>query len=173
LVLLALDLLKGPAQQHRQLVGIGRLEAREARLGEPAQRLADRLVGAAFGYQGDPGRGRRQDEPRTLVAGVVRRIMPALDERVVECPDRQQPRAEQWPGGELQEQVALGDAELDVLTLRRHRPALRRDDVFLAKGVGALGAVEDAAAVDPGPEIGRDRDVGRGWSSSGECRKPQ
>ena len=46
--------------------------------------------------------------------------------------------------------------------LRRHRPALRRDDLFLAKGVGPLGAVEDAAAVDPGAEIGRDRDVGRG-----------
>ena len=50
---------------------------------------------------------------------------------------------------ELQEQIALGDAEFDVLPLRRHRPALRRDDIFLAKGVGALGAVEDAAAIDP------------------------
>jgi hypothetical protein len=30
-------------------------------------------------------------------------------------------------------QIALGDAALDVLPVRRHRPALRRDDPFLAK----------------------------------------
>jgi hypothetical protein len=60
---------------------------------------------------------------------------------------------------EQQKQVALGDAELDVLALRRHRPALRRDDLFLTKGVGA---VENAAAVDPEPEIGRHREIGRG-----------
>ena len=130
---------------------------------------------AAFGRQCDPGRGRHQDKPRILVAGIVQRILSALDEWVVECADRQQPRAEQRPGqperGELQEQIALGDAELDVLSLRRHRPALRRDDVFLAKGVGALGAVEDPAAIDPGPEIGRDRDVGRSRHDTfGECR---
>ncbi len=59
-----LDLLEGPAQQDRQLVGIGRLKARETGLGEPGQRLADRLVRAAFGGQGDPGRGRHQDKPR-------------------------------------------------------------------------------------------------------------
>ena len=33
---------------------------------------------------------------------------------------------------------------------------------LLAKRVGALGPVEDAAAIDPRPEVGRDRDVGRG-----------
>jgi hypothetical protein len=59
-----------------------------------------------------------------------------------------------------------------VLPLRRDRPALRRDDMFLAKGVGALGAVENPTAVDPGPEIGRDRNVVR-WSRCndmlGEC----
>jgi hypothetical protein len=43
--------------------------------------------------------------------------------------------------------------------------------MFLAKGVGALGAVEDAAAIDPGPEVGRDRDVRRGRHDPfGECR---
>jgi hypothetical protein len=62
----------------------------------------------------------------------------------------------------LQEQIAFGDAEVDVLTQRRHRPALRGHDLFLAERVGALGAVENAAAIDPEPEIGRDRDVGRG-----------
>ena len=121
---------------------------------------------AAFGRQGHARGRRHQHEARVLVAGVVQRIEAALDERIVERADRQQPRAEQRRGeaqrGELEEQIVLGDAELDVLALRRHRPALRRDDLFLAKRVGALGAVEDAAPVDPRPEIGRDRDVGRG-----------
>jgi hypothetical protein len=116
-----------------------------------------------------------QDEARILVAGIVQRVVPALNKRVVERPDRQQARAEQRPGqpecGKLQKQIALGDAELDVLPLRRHRQALRRDDVLLAKGVRALGAVKDATAVDPGPEIGRDRDVGRSRHDvPGECR---
>jgi hypothetical protein len=115
-----------------------------------------------------------QDKPGVLVTGIVQRIQPALDERVVERADRQQARAEERTGkaegGELQEQIALGGTELDVLPMRRHRPALRRDDLFLAKGVGALGAVEDPAAIDPGPEIGRDRNVRRGrHDMSGEC----
>ncbi len=49
-----------------------------------------------------------------------------------------------------------------MLALRRHPPTLGRHDLFLAKGVGTLGAIEDAAAIDPGAEIGRHRDVGRG-----------
>jgi len=120
-------------------------------------------VGAAFGRQGDAGRGRHQDKPGILVTGIIQRILPALDERVIECADRQQAGAEEWSGeaegGELQEQIALGDAELDVLALRRHRPALRRDDVLLAKNIGALGAVKNPAAIDPRPEVGRDSDV--------------
>ena len=81
-------------------------------------------------------------------------------------PIGKQARAEHRPRkperGEQQEQIALGDAQFDVLTLRRHAPALCRDDFFLAERVGALGAIEDAAAVDPGAEVGRDRNIGRG-----------
>jgi hypothetical protein len=61
LALFALDLFKGPAQQHRQLVGIGRLKAREPGLGDPGQWLTDRLVGAALGRQCDARRGCDQD----------------------------------------------------------------------------------------------------------------
>jgi hypothetical protein len=46
----------------------------------------------------------------------------ALDERVVERADRQQPRDEERRRKaecrELQKEVALGDAELDVLAVR-------------------------------------------------------
>ena len=59
------------------------------------------------------------------------------------------------------EQVHLGDAELDVLALRREIPVEGRGDLLAAEQVGLLGAREQAAAVDPGAEIGRDRDVGR------------
>src|SRR4051812_38576943 len=113
-------------------------------------------MSAAFRRQGDARRGRYQDEPRVLVQRVVKGIEATLDERVVDRTDRQQPRPEQRPREperrQLQEEVMFGDAELDVLPLRRHRPALRRDDLLLAEGVGALGAVEDAAAIDPGAE---------------------
>ncbi len=155
----ALDFRQGPAQEDRELVGIGRLEPDEPRLRQADQRLDDRLMGAALGRQRHPRRGRHQDEAGILVERIVERVEPALDERVVDRADRQEPRAEQRPRqterGQLQEQIVLGDAELDVLALRPHRPALRRDDPFLAKGVGALGAIEDAAAIDPGAEIGR------------------
>ena len=66
-----------------------------------------------------PGRRRDQQEARILVAGVVQRIEAALDERVVERADRQQPLAEdrmrQAERREQDEQIDLGDAEFDML----------------------------------------------------------
>ena len=53
---------------------------------------------------------------------------------IVERADRQQPLAEQRmrqaERGEQQEQVHLGDAELDMLALRRELPALGRGDAL-------------------------------------------
>src|SRR6185369_9524433 len=76
------------------------------------------------------------------------------------------PRAEQRAGKterrELQEEIVLGDAELDVLALRRHRPSLGGDDLLFAESIAALGAVEDAAAIDPGAKVRRNGNVGRG-----------
>ena len=67
------------------------------------------------------------DEARVLVAGVVQRIEAAADEGIVERADRQQPLAEQRmrqpERRQHQEQVHLGDAELEVLALRAHLPA--------------------------------------------------
>ena len=89
LAVLPLDLGQRPAQQYRQLVGIGRLEADKPRLRETDQRFKDRLVGAAFRGEGDAGGGGHQDEAGVLVERVIQRVEPALDERVVERADRQ------------------------------------------------------------------------------------
>ena len=48
---------------------------------------------AAFGRQRDARGRRRQNEAGILIAGVVERIEPALNERVVERADRDQPLA--------------------------------------------------------------------------------
>ena len=80
--------------------------------------------------------------------------------------DRQQPLAvdgmRQPERRHQDEQVHLGDAELDVLALRREVPVEGRRNLLAAEQVGLLGAREQAAAVDPGAEIGRHRDIGRG-----------
>ena len=85
---------------------------------------------------------------------------------IVERADREQPLAvdgmRQAERRQQQEQVHLGDAELDVLAVRRAVPALGRGDLLAAEQVGHLVAGEQAAAVHPGAEIGRDGDVGRG-----------
>jgi hypothetical protein len=56
--------------------------------------------------------------------------------------------------GELDEQVVLGDAELDMLAARRLAPELGRHDLELTEHVLRLGVAEQAAPVDPGAEIG-------------------
>ena len=161
-----LHVAEPPGHDLGELVDEGGLEGREPGLAERDQRSLLRLVRPALGRERDAGRRCRQHEPRVLVAGVVQRIEAAPDERVVERADGQEPLAEDRPGepegGQRQEQVVLRDAELDMLAAGRHDPALRRQHVLLGIGVGGLVAAEDAAPVDPRPEIGRDRDVGRG-----------
>jgi hypothetical protein len=75
--------LEGEAQNHRQFVHIGRLEARQPVLRHADQRRHDRLVRAALARQADAGRGGDQNEPRVLITGIVQRIQPTLDERIV------------------------------------------------------------------------------------------
>ena len=91
------------------------------------------------------------------------RLERAVDERVVERADRQQRLAVARPGrAELAEQpdeVALGDAELDVLAVRRLAPAHERVGV-VGEPVDPLAHVPDADAVDPAAEVGRGGDVG-------------
>ena len=84
------------------------------------------------------GRGDEQ-EAGVLVAGVVQRIEAAGDERVVERADRQQPRAEQLvreaEAGEVEEQVVLGDAELEMLAGPALAPRRRRGHLLGAEHV--------------------------------------
>ena len=79
--------------------------------------------------------------------------------------DRQQPlavdRMRQPERRHQDEQVHLGDAEFDVLALRRKIPVEGRGDFLLPEQIGVLGFREQPAAVDPGAEIGRHGDVGR------------
>ena len=112
-------------QRPLEILAEGGLPGDAARLLETDRGRDDRLVRAALGRERDAGR--RADEDR-LPAGVDAerpRLERAVDERVVDRPDRQQRLAVARPGrAELAEQpdeVALGDAELDVLAVRATR----------------------------------------------------
>ena len=154
-----------PAHDHSEFIDKGRLERGQPVLRDADQGRRDRLVRAAFRRQRDARRRRRHHETRVLVAGIVQRIEAALDERIVQGADRQQPFAvdlmRQPQRRHQDEQVHLGDAELDVLSLRRKIPVEGRGDLLLPEQIGILGLGEQSAAIDPGAEIGRDRDVGR------------
>ncbi len=86
-------------------------------------------MSAAFAAERDAARRCDEQEARVLVAGVVEGIETAGNERVVEGADRDQPLAEQIAGeaggGKHQEQVVLGDSELDVLAAVVGGPFLR------------------------------------------------
>ena len=174
-VAVPLDVVEREGEDHGELVDEGRLERSEPVLRHADQRLGDRLMRAALGRERHARRRRHQNEAGVLVAGVVQRIEPAGDERIVERADRQQPlavdRMRQAERRQQDEQIHLGDAELDVLALGRELPVEGRGDAFAFERVGHALAREQAAAVDPWAEIGRDRDVGRGGDDAlGERR---
>ena len=102
------------------------------------------------------------DEARAGVRAVDERVEPAADERVVDRADRQQLHVLQLVGqpelAQQQEQVHLGDAELEVLAARGRLPAQRRALLLLVDRL--VGRREHPAAVDPAAEARRDRDVG-------------
>src|SRR5437762_3568016 len=112
-----LHVVEAKAQQHGKLVDEGGLVGQQAGLADADQRRMDALMRAAFGRQGHARRRGDDHESRILVAGIIQRIEAAGDEGIVERADRQQARAEdlvtQAERGELDEQVVLGDAELD------------------------------------------------------------
>ena len=89
----ALDVVERKREDRREFVDEGRLEGGDAVLRHADQRRCDRLMRAALGRERDAGRRRHQDEARILIAGVVERIETALDERIVERADRNEPLA--------------------------------------------------------------------------------
>ena len=150
-----------------QLVDVGRLEGGKAVLRHADQRRADRLVRAALRRQRDAGRRADHHEARVLVAGVVQRIEAAADERdrtacrpaaaarrtasaTAPAPTSirnrfisAMPSSKCWPLGLISH--FCGDSS----------PRCLNTSSWLAMR-------EQAAPVDPGPEVGRDGDVGRG-----------
>jgi hypothetical protein len=113
----------------------------------------------ALAYTAAAALDRANREPDTAA-----RIEAARDERIVQGAHRQQALAEQRPGQaqrrQHQEQVVLGDPQLDMLAGTALRPELRRGHPLRLEHVGVLGAVEHAAPADPGAEAGRDGDIG-------------
>src|SRR5690625_2470423 len=59
------------------------------------------------------------------------------------------------------EEIVLGDAELDMLPFGRHGPTLGRYNLLRSEDVLAWMAIEDAAAIDPGAKIGGNGHIGR------------
>ena len=162
--MVALQVLEGKAEDFRELVRVSGFEAQQLGLADADQRRRDRLVGAALGRLRDARRRCDQEKAGALVDRVDEGIQPARYERVVERADRDQALAEQRPGQaerrEQQEQVVLGDPELDVLAAPALGPQLRRGQALLLEHVGMLGAIEHAAPADPRAQAGRHGDVG-------------
>ena len=158
-VAVLLDVVERERHDRGKLVDERRLERRKPVLRHADQRLRDRLVRAALGRERDAGRRRDQDEARVLVAGVVQRIEAARDERIVQRADRQQPlavdRMRQAERGQQDEQVHLGDAELDVLALRRELPVEGRGDALALERVGHRSRARTGRGGSP---------TGRDWS---------
>src|SRR3546814_12111973 len=113
-------------------------------------------MGPAFRPQGHARGGRDQHEAGVLVAGVVQRIEAAGYEGVVDGADREQPLAEQvageTEGGEHEEEVVLGDAELDMLPRLRSAPFLGRGDFRGGEDIRQFLSAEQAALVHTSTE---------------------
>src|SRR5262249_34029279 len=137
---IALDVVEGEGENHRQLVDEGGLEGGEPVLREPDERGCDRLVRAALRRERDSRWRRHQDETGILITGVIERIEPALNERIVERADRDEALADdrmrESERGEQNEQVHLGDAELDMLPLGRKIPIESGGNALALERVG-------------------------------------
>ena len=97
---------------------------------KPDRRRDDRLVGTALGCERDPGRGADENRLAARIQAERPRLERPADERVIQSANRQQRLAVARPGrSQLPEQaheVALGDSQLDVLSVLRLAPAHER-----------------------------------------------
>src|SRR6185312_10329798 len=102
----------------------------------------NRLMRAAFARERDAGWRRPHHEARILVTGVIQRIEPTRDERIVQSADGQEPlavdRVREAERRQQYKKVHLGDAELDMLALGRELPGEGRGDTFVLEHVRHL-----------------------------------
>ena len=121
---------------------------------------------ATFARQRDARRRRRQDEASILVAGIVQRIEPARNERVIKRADRQQTLAidavGKAEGRQQDEQIHLRNAQFDVLAFGREFPVECRGDALAFERVSHRLTRKQPAAVNPGPQI-------RGYGNVRRC----
>ena len=79
-------------QQHPQLIHMRRLERGQPIRRHPDQRRIDRLMLPPSGAKVSPRRRGHQQKPSILVTSIQQRIQPAIDERIIHRPHRQNPR---------------------------------------------------------------------------------
>src|SRR5262249_25513331 len=122
-----------PVQQNPlHLVGEGRIEVRDAGQGDADPWRDHGLMRATFWREAHARRGGGDDEFPPRIEGVVERVETTRDERIVQGADREQRYAGKLlrlpQRAQRQEEVVLGDAQLDVLALWRLFPlhGLRR-----------------------------------------------
>jgi len=170
-----LHIFESVAHHDSQLITIGWLEGGQLVLHDAEQRRVGGLMLAALRRQGDPRRGGDEKKTRILVAGIIKRVVPAIDERIVHRADGQQPRAVKLvrqPGGaEQKKQALLGDAQLYVLAVRMHVLTDHRGDLVLAENIRLGLAGEHAAPVDPGGEVGGGGDIRAGGDDGPRQRR--
>ncbi len=161
----ALHVLEAPPHDDGELIDESRLERCKTVLRHADQRRRDRLMRTAFRRQRDARRRRRHHETGILIAGIVELIETTLDEGIVQRRDRQQTdavdAARQAQGRHQDEQVRLGNAEFEMLALRRKVPVEGGRNLLAAEEIGLLGACEQPAPIDPCAEVGRHGDIGR------------
>ncbi|EGY01413.1 hypothetical protein AZA_88680 [Nitrospirillum viridazoti Y2] len=166
-----LHVVETPGHDGRQFIDIGGLIAGDVGQAHADQRRGDGLVRPALRRQGDARGGGHHHEAGVLVGRVVHGVQAALDEGVVERADGQQPGAEQVmaeaQGRQHEEQVVLGDTQLDVLAAGRALPALGGNHLLFAEDVLRLGTGKQAAPVHPGAQVGGHGDVRGGGDDSG------
>ena len=138
------------------------IEVDDIRQRDPDAGRDHRLMRAALGREAHARGRRRHDELASRVERVVEGVEAARHEGVVDRTDGEQGHPRQLvgepEGAEGEEQVVLGDAELDVLPLARFLPddRLRSRLGEARRGRGSV----DALAADPRRQMRRHGDVG-------------
>ena len=120
-------------------------------------------MGPAFRRERHAAGGAGNDKSRILIAGLIERIESACHERVVDCTDRTEAFSKQAVGqacrAQQLKQMHLGNAELNVLALRRELPFLRGGNLLITEGVALIVTRKQAAPINPRTDIGGHGDI--------------